>query len=121
MSTHGEERSHGTLDCPGIESINIIYNGTLDNSAARKWIVDMYDSVAREYVLFALPQELPHDFQADLYKKLITSWPHSSTHQALEHKLAETEAKYERSKEYARTKEEELNRLGATNAKVKEG
>ena len=105
MSTHGEERSHGTLDCPGFESINIIYNGTPDNSAARKWIVDMYAGrVAREPDLFPSAQELSHDFLADLYKKLITSWPHPSAHEALKHKLAETKAEYLRSKEHARNR-----------------
>lgn len=115
MKTHGEERSYGTLDCPGFESINIIYNGTPDNSAARKWIVDMYAGrVAREPDLFPVAQELSHDFLADLYKKLITSWPRPSAHEALEHKLAETEAlkrklaeteaEYLRNKEYARNR-----------------
>lgn len=118
MKTHGEERSHGTLDCPGFESINIIYNGTPDNSAARKWIVDMYAGrVAREPDLFPVAQELSHDFLADLYKKLIKSWPRPSAHEALDYKLAETEAlkrklaeteaEYLRQKGYARNRLQE--------------
>jgi hypothetical protein len=105
---------------PGIDSINTIYNGTPEKSAARKWIVDMYAvHVAREPDLFPSAQEFPHDFLVDLIKSLITSWARPSTHDALKHKLAETEAEHERSKEYARTKEEECNRLGAVNADLK--
>lgn len=114
MKTHGEERSHGTLDCPGFESINIIYNGTPDNSAARKWIVDMYAGrVAREPDLFPVAQELSHDFLADLYKKLIKSWPRPSAHEALDYKLAETEAEYLRQKGYARDRLQEEYMSGA--------
>lgn len=105
---------------PSIDSINIIYNGTPENSAARRWIVDMYvQCVDLESDLFPSAQEFPHDFLIDLIKNVVTSWPRLSTHISLENKLAETEAEHERSKEYARTKEEDCNRLGAVNADLK--
>jgi hypothetical protein len=122
MSKHGEGRSRGTLGCPGFESISIIYNGTPDNSPARKCMLDLYTKcVAEDASLEVFPSEQnwPRDFLSDLIKSVITSWARPSTHAALEHRLAQTEAEYERSKENARTWEEEYNRLDAVTAHLK--
>jgi DNA repair exonuclease SbcCD ATPase subunit len=93
-----------------------------DNNAARKWMIDLYTKcVAEDALLKVLPsaQSLPRDFLSDLIKSVITSWARPSTHAALEARLAQMEAENERSKENARTMEEEYNRLGAVTTHLK--
>ncbi|KAG9202235.1 hypothetical protein G6514_004673 [Epicoccum nigrum] len=74
----GKHDSQGVLHCPGFESINIIYNGTPDDSAARECVVDLYTKSAVKSLvldLFSSTQRLPHDFLSDLIKSVVNFWP----------------------------------------------
>ena len=74
----GKRDSQGAMHCPSFESIKIIYNGTPDDSAARKCIVELYSKCAAKSSildLFSSTQKLPHDFLSDLIKSVVNVWP----------------------------------------------
>jgi hypothetical protein len=74
----GKHDSQGVLHCPGFESIDIIYNGTPDDSAARECVVGLYTKCAAKSSildLFSSTQRLAHDFLSDLIKGVVNFWP----------------------------------------------
>jgi predicted RNase H-like nuclease (RuvC/YqgF family) len=89
------------------------------SASSRKCMIGLYTKcVAENASLEVLPsaQSLPRDLLSDLIESVITAWVRPSTHAALEHRLAQMKAEYEKN---ARIKEGEYKRLDAVNADLK--
>lgn len=65
-------RWDGRLYYPGIDAIQIIYEGTPEGSCARAWLVDVYTQHVSSSFLTEKPNTVPKDFLQDLSISLLT-------------------------------------------------
>lgn len=59
---------------PGVPCISLIYNGTLDDSPARRWLIQLYTHNELE-LQHATSENLPKDFSFDLAVNLLATRP----------------------------------------------
>lgn len=60
---------------PGIDSIQIIYHGTPEDSPAREWLVDVYTKNVTSSFITDKSAMVPKDFLQDLSVSLLTKRP----------------------------------------------
>jgi len=70
-----KELFHGDLYYPAIDSIQIIYEGTLEGSPARQLMVDLYTNFVTSAFITEKADAVPKDFLKDLINSLLTKRP----------------------------------------------
>lgn len=113
----------GALNCPSLEIVNTIYNGTPDPSPARQWLVDQFAHCLDQstpFDFFPRSNSLQREFLADLVGSLISFRPLPATHKAIKVKIQSTETMLNNCKLVGAGRNLEIERLQArlTNAET---